>query len=221
MRSRTRTQAAPMAIDSPPRSIERAARPGRLGGHQPLAMLRPHRRGTGARGDRAGEPAPDEASGRDPTRPPTDSPLAPRKPPLPARAKHVIYLHMAGSPSQLDLFDDKPALRQVQRQAVPAGAAQGQAVRLHQRRAQHAGLAVQVRQARPGRHRAQRALDPPARRGRRLRRGQVDADRPVQPRPRPALLCTRAPPSSAARRWGRGPPTGWAPRTRTCPASSS
>ena len=27
------------------------------------------------------------------------------------KAKHVIYLHMAGSPSQLDLFDDKPALR--------------------------------------------------------------------------------------------------------------
>ena len=27
------------------------------------------------------------------------------------RAKHVIYLHMAGSPSQLDLFEDKPALK--------------------------------------------------------------------------------------------------------------
>lgn len=29
---------------------------------------------------------------------------------LPARAKRVIYLHMAGSPSQLDLFDYKPEL---------------------------------------------------------------------------------------------------------------
>jgi hypothetical protein len=28
----------------------------------------------------------------------------------PAKAKSVIYLHMAGSPSQLDLFDNKPAL---------------------------------------------------------------------------------------------------------------
>ena len=25
-----------------------------------------------------------------------ENPLAPRQPPLPARAKHVIYLHMAG-----------------------------------------------------------------------------------------------------------------------------
>ncbi|MCU0958940.1 MAG: DUF1501 domain-containing protein [Pirellulaceae bacterium] len=41
---------------------------------------------------------------------PPQSPLAPRTPPLPARAKHVIYLHMEGSPPQQDLFDCKPAL---------------------------------------------------------------------------------------------------------------
>lgn len=29
---------------------------------------------------------------------------------IPARARSVIYLHMAGSPSQLELFEDKPAL---------------------------------------------------------------------------------------------------------------
>lgn len=29
---------------------------------------------------------------------------------IPAKAKSIIYLHMAGSPSQLDLFEDKPAL---------------------------------------------------------------------------------------------------------------
>ena len=39
------------------------------------------------------------------------NPLAPKKPPLPAKAKHVIYLHMAGSPTQLDLFDYKPTLQ--------------------------------------------------------------------------------------------------------------
>jgi hypothetical protein len=39
-----------------------------------------------------------------------ENPLAPRKAPLPVRAKHVIYLHMAGSPSQLELFDYKPEL---------------------------------------------------------------------------------------------------------------
>ncbi len=38
------------------------------------------------------------------------SALAPKPPVRPARAKHVIYLHMAGSPPQQDLFDYKPAL---------------------------------------------------------------------------------------------------------------
>ncbi len=47
-------------------------------------------------------------------------PLAPRTPPLKARAKHVIYLHMAGSPSQLDLFDDKPELRKHNGKPCPA-----------------------------------------------------------------------------------------------------
>ena len=35
------------------------------------------------------------------------------------RAKSVIYLHMAGSPSQLDLFDYKPKLRDLDRQPCP------------------------------------------------------------------------------------------------------
>ena len=38
------------------------------------------------------------------------NPLAPRPTHFPARAKRVIYLHMVGAPSQLDLFDHKPAL---------------------------------------------------------------------------------------------------------------
>ena len=29
---------------------------------------------------------------------------------IPAKAKSIIYLHMAGSPSQIDLFENKPAL---------------------------------------------------------------------------------------------------------------
>lgn len=39
-----------------------------------------------------------------------ENPLAPRRPPLPARAKRVIYLHLTGSPPNLDLFDYKPEL---------------------------------------------------------------------------------------------------------------
>jgi hypothetical protein len=39
-----------------------------------------------------------------------DNPLAPKKPPLPAKAKSIIYLHMSGAPPQQDLFDFKPKL---------------------------------------------------------------------------------------------------------------
>ncbi len=47
------------------------------------------------------------------------NPLAPRPPQLPAKAKNVIYLHMAGSPSQLDLFDPKPALQKFSGKPCP------------------------------------------------------------------------------------------------------
>jgi len=45
-----------------------------------------------------------------------DQPLAA---PLLARAKRVIYLFMAGGPSQLDLFDHKPALNKFDGQPIP------------------------------------------------------------------------------------------------------
>jgi hypothetical protein len=41
---------------------------------------------------------------------PADNPLAPRRPPFAPKARRVIYLHMAGSPPHLDLFDYKPEL---------------------------------------------------------------------------------------------------------------
>jgi hypothetical protein len=46
-------------------------------------------------------------------------PMAPRPPHHAARAKSVIYLFMAGGPSQLELFDDKPKLRDLDGQAPP------------------------------------------------------------------------------------------------------
>src|ERR1051325_3400709 len=46
-------------------------------------------------------------------------PTPPRLPPRAARAKRVIYLHRAGSPSQIDLFDDKPMLRKHDGQPAP------------------------------------------------------------------------------------------------------
>ena len=40
-------------------------------------------------------------------------PLAPKAPPLPAKAKRVIYLAMSGAPPQLDMFDPKPELNRL------------------------------------------------------------------------------------------------------------
>jgi hypothetical protein len=41
----------------------------------------------------------------------TGDPLAPKPPQFPAKAKNVIFLFMAGAPSHLELFDNKPALK--------------------------------------------------------------------------------------------------------------
>ena len=55
-----------------------------------------------------------------------DNPLAPRDPHFPARAKNVIYLHMAGSPPQHDLFDYKPKLVELSGQPCPEELTQGE-----------------------------------------------------------------------------------------------
>src|SRR5579862_5666222 len=47
------------------------------------------------------------------------NPLAPKKPHFPAKAKNIIFLFMAGAPSQLDLFDPKPKLVQYNGQRIP------------------------------------------------------------------------------------------------------
>ena len=46
----------------------------------------------------------------------------------PARAKHVIFLFMAGAPSQLDLFDYKPDLDKQFKQPLPESITKGQRV---------------------------------------------------------------------------------------------
>ncbi len=47
------------------------------------------------------------------------NPLAPKKPHFTPKAKRVIYLHMSGSPPQLDLFDYKPELVKQSEKPVP------------------------------------------------------------------------------------------------------
>ncbi len=53
-------------------------------------------------------------------------PLAPKVPPLPAKAKRVIYLFQAGGPSQLELFDNKPGLARYHGQPCPPELLRGQ-----------------------------------------------------------------------------------------------
>ncbi|HKE27823.1 MAG TPA: DUF1501 domain-containing protein [Bryobacteraceae bacterium] len=47
------------------------------------------------------------------------NPLAPRPPHFPAKAKNVIFMFMEGGPSQLDLFDPKPALQKWSGKPLP------------------------------------------------------------------------------------------------------
>lgn len=46
-------------------------------------------------------------------------PLAPKVPHIPPRAKRVIFMWMAGGPSQLDMFDYKPRLAKESGEAIP------------------------------------------------------------------------------------------------------
>ena len=57
---------------------------------------------------------------RDPTRP-----LSVLPPQFAARAKRIIYLHMVGAPSQLELFDHKPELTRLDGQDCPASFLKG------------------------------------------------------------------------------------------------
>src|SRR4051794_31514336 len=49
------------------------------------------------------------------------SPLAPRAPHFPAKAKHVIHIYLNGGPSQVDTFDPKPALAKYAEKRLPQG----------------------------------------------------------------------------------------------------
>jgi len=53
------------------------------------------------------------------------NPLQTKSPPFPGKAKSVIYLHMAGAPSQLELFDYKPALQKLDGQDCPNSLLEG------------------------------------------------------------------------------------------------
>jgi len=53
-------------------------------------------------------------------------PLAPKIPQFAPKAKRVIHLFMTGAPSQLELFDNKPALTAMEGKPLPASVIKGQ-----------------------------------------------------------------------------------------------
>jgi hypothetical protein len=52
-------------------------------------------------------------------------PMAPKVPHFTGKAKRVIYLHMAGAPSQLELFDYKPELQKLNNKLCPPSLLEG------------------------------------------------------------------------------------------------
>ena len=67
-----------------------------------------------------------EKQGRAAVAPRLPNPLAPKQPHFAPKAKRVIYLFMGGAPSQLELFDNKPALAKYNGKPVPEEVVMGQ-----------------------------------------------------------------------------------------------
>src|SRR5260370_20188294 len=63
--------------------------------------------------------------GRLPAGPAVENPLAAKAPPLPAKAKRVIFLFMQGGPNHIDTFDPKPLLTKLHGQPLPPSAVEG------------------------------------------------------------------------------------------------
>ena len=61
-----------------------------------------------------------------PADPIESNPFAPKPPHFAAKAKRVIYLFMAGAPSQLELFDHKPKLTELEGKPIPPSVIMGQ-----------------------------------------------------------------------------------------------
>lgn len=56
---------------------------------------------------------------------PSANPLTPKEPHFPAKAKNVIFLFMAGGPSQLETFEHKPKLNELSGKPIPKSFIEG------------------------------------------------------------------------------------------------
>ena len=138
---------------------------------------------------------------------------------FPPRAKRVIYLFMAGAPSQLDLFDPKPALTKHDGQDIPDELIKGERFAFIKgtpkllaspfKFTRTASRAREISELLP--HLAKVADDIAI----------VRSMHTTQFNHAPAqIFMNTGHQVSAGRAWARGSATAWAARTATCPASS-
>ena len=140
---------------------------------------------------------------------------------VPPKAKRVIYLFMAGGPSQMETFDYKPVLNAAQRRAAAGFRAPGAAAHRHVRQpvvAAARGLAVRVRPARQQRHVGQRPAAAHREGRRRPVHRPLDVHRGDQPRSRRSRSSRPDRRSPGGRAWARGFTTGSGSDNENLPA---
>ena len=156
--------------------------------------------------------APGRANGR---RRPTSSPLAPKRPHFPGKAKRVVHLFMNGGPSHVDTFDPKPLLDKYHGKPLP-----NPNLRTERKTGAAMRSPFRVPEVRPERHRGERALRPDGRMHRRHLRDPFDARRRAEPRAVADADELRRRPPAPPEHGGLGHLRPGLARTRTCPASS-
>ena len=129
------------------------------------------------------------------------------------KAKRVIFMFMQGGPSHVDTFDYKPALERDDGKSPGAGVG-GKGNR---KLLKSPWKFSPARQERPA---DLRAVPEPRQARRRPVPAQRHAHRPAEPSAGRRAAAHRQLPVRPAHRWARGCCTAWAPRTRSCPASS-
>ena len=131
--------------------------------------------------------------------------LAPKSPPLPAKAKHVVHIFAQGAPSHVDTWDPKPALAQYDGKSIPGmdGVAMASPFKFE-------------RKGQVG-HRSQRGLSEARRTGRRHDGHPLDVHGYPGARGGDGIHEHRFDALFRARAWGRGCFTVWERKTRTCP----
>jgi len=147
------------------------------------------------------------------------NPLAARLPHFAPKAKRVIYLHLTGSPPNLDLFDHKPELVKRDGQDCPDDFIKGR--NSLSRRASRSSWAARARfHSMAGAASGCRTRSRICRRWRTISASSTRCTPTSSTTRRQSCCFSAARRGRAGRRWARGSLTGSAPRTRISRATS-